>query len=432
MRFCFVSLTIVALFAVAQTARAHLADEFPQVTVQIAVDDEAVELIVNIPAKDAMLDVFDGLSPVDMDKMEPADLSALVARVFAKRCEVKIDGVVVPPTVMGAVVDMRNSRLPARSFPEPQVLKQGALKFLARYETKGPPSRVSIDWSIYANEYDADGKPIHVEKDLQVVGVVSASDREQVVLFTPQEPGFTWHSDASLALPEALLKSQPVQRNFINVPVASIVLVLTGVVCGAITLRRSKPRAIGLTAFSFVTAAVCLPYGNLQLEHTASRAAPSDDEALAIFESLHRNIYRAFDYTDEGAVYDALAQSVDGPMLETIYSDVYQSLIMREENGAVSKVVRVQIDEARLISKFDSAASTPPDEELGSFVVRATWQVDGLVTHFGHAHKRTNAFEAVYTVAPRAAGWRIVEVDILQQRRIDDGGQSAEQTSNQP
>jgi hypothetical protein len=210
------------------------------------------------------------------------------------------------------------------------------------------------------------------------------------------------------------------------------VLVLAGVVCGAIMLRQSKPRAVGLVAFSLIAAAACLPYGNMKLEHTSTGATPSSDEALAIFKSLHRNIYRAFDYTDEGAVYDALAQSVDGPMLETIYNDVYQSLIMREENGAVSKVVRVEIDEAKLTSKFDSAESTPPDEELGSFVVRASWQVDGLVTHFGHAHKRTNAFEAVYTVAPRAAGWRIVEVDILEQRRIDDGGLSAEEPVEAP
>ncbi|MBX2852790.1 MAG: hypothetical protein KTR15_13730 [Phycisphaeraceae bacterium] len=432
MRFGLVLSVIALLLGPASAARAHLADEFPQVTVQVAIGDEAVDLIVNIPAKDAKLAVFDGLSPVEMDRMEPADLSAVVSKVFAERCPVAIDGVVVPPVVLGAVVGMSSSRQPARRFPEAQVLAKGTLKFFARYETKGPPGRVSIGWSIYANEYDADGKPIHAEEDLQVVAVVSEAGREQVVLFAPQEPGYTWHSGEAIALPEALLNAQPVQRNFINVPVPSIVLVLAGLVCGAITLRQSKPRAVGLVVFSLVAAGACLPYGNMKLEHTSTGATPSSDEALAIFESLHRNIYRAFDYTDEGAVYDALAQSVDGPMLETIYNDVYQSLILREENGAVSKVVRVEIEEAKLTGKFDSAASTPPDEELGSFVVHASWQVDGLVTHFGHAHKRTNAFEAVYTVAPRAAGWRIVEVDILDQRRIDNGGLSAGEPTEEP
>ncbi|MGB0767423.1 MAG: hypothetical protein ACPGYV_06910 [Phycisphaeraceae bacterium] len=416
----------ILLFGVAsasQEARAHLADEFAQVSLQAAIDAAAVDLVVKIPARIAMVDVFGGMSPVEMDKMEPADLSALVGRVFSSRCAVWIDGVVVPPTVMGAVVDMTNSRLPARAFPEPQVLEQGELKFLARYETKGAPRSVRIDWSIYANEYDAEGDPIHSEDQLQVVAAVSDFDREQLVLLTPIEPSYTWHSADAAAIPAQLLASRFVEPKRTEIPLPSIMLVLAGVVCGAITAGRSKPRAIGLVLLAFAFAGACLPYGRLAIERTPSELALTDDQALGVFESLHRNIYRAFDYTDEGAVYDALAQSVDGPMLETIYNDVYASLVMREENGAVSKVSRVAIEEAELIdSSRTTSSEMPADEAAGSFVVRAAWEVDGVVTHFGHAHKRTNAYRAVYTVAPRAEGWRIVGVDILEQRRVDDGG----------
>lgn len=429
MRFGFLILMVFVVVLCAGEAFAHLADEFPQVTLQIAIDDEALELIVGIPAKDASLDVFDGVSPVAMDQMEPADLSALVGQVFAKRCAVTIDGVVVPPVVLGAVVKMSNSRLPARSFPEAQVFKQGMLKFFVRYETKGPPSSVSLDWSIFANEYDADDQPIHAADGLQVVGMVKAAGREQIVLLTPSEPGYTWHAEEAAGLPGLMCGTTALQEDPVRVPVPSIVLVLCGVVCGAITLRQSKPRAIGLFLFSFVAAGVCLPYGNMQFERTASQAALNDGDALSIFESLHRNIYRAFDYTDEGAVYDALAQSVDGPMLETIYNDVYQSLIMREENGAVSKVVRVEIDEAAVIAdgEMDKAAYGP-----SAYRVTCSWQVDGLVTHYGHSHARTNAFNAVYIVASRAEGWRIVESQIIDQRRIDDGQQTAEDLLKAP
>lgn len=433
MRFGIVFIVLVLLLIPAVSMQAHLADEFPQVTLQIKIDDEAVDLVVRIPAKVAKLDVFDGMSPVAMDRMEPVDLSALVGRVLAERCPVQIDGVMVPPVVMGAVVDMPNSRQPARRFPESQVLKQGILKFFARYETKGEPDRVSLDWSIFANEYDAEDQPIYAGDGLQVVGVVNASGKEQIVLLTPEQPVYTWQSEGAGDVPDALRLAPPRSGGEWRVPVPSIVIVLVGVVCGGITLSRSKPRAVGLMAFTLVAAYVCLPYGNRVIEHRPSLAL-NDDEAIAVFESLHRNIYRAFDYTDEGAVYDALAQSVDGPMLETIYNDVYQSLIMREEEDALSKVVRVEMGHSEIVSEawIGPERRRVAAEEPGAFVVDAQWQVDGLVTHYGHSHARTNAFEAVYVVAPRPDGWRIVESQIIDQRRIDDGQQTAEDLLTTP
>lgn len=425
---------VLVLFAVAFVpsgmAWSHPADEFPQVTLQVRIDDDAVELIVRIPAKAAMMDVLGGLTPVAMDQMEPEDLATLIAPVLASRCPVTIDGVLVPPRVIQPVVDMANSRQPARRFPLPQVLEQGTLMFVSRYETKGPPRTVSLDWSIYANQYDEAGEPIHEESLLMVAALLVAEGKEQFVYLTPMEPGYTWHASGAKALPADLLATQSVQRNFLSVPVPSVVLVVLGLVCGGITLRRSMPRAVGLVVFSLVVAWACLPFGRLAFEHTPSYADLDDAEALAVFESLHRNIYRAFDYTDEGAVYDALAQSVDGPMLETIYNDVYQSLIMREENGAVSKVVRVSVDRAVLDREVDD--ETAAAHGLGAYVVVCNWQVDGVVTHYGHTHARTNAFEAVYTVAPRADGWRIVESQVIDQARIDDGYKRAQDIFDDP
>ena len=408
---------------------AHPADEFPQVTLQIAIDDQAVELLVGIPAKTAMLDVFDGMTPVAMDQMEPGDLAEVIAPILAERCPLMIDEVVVPPTVLGAVVEMSNSRLPARRFHLAQVLEQGTLRFVARYETKGAPGRVSLNWSVYSNLYNEADEPIYEDELLMVAALLVADQREEFVFLMPMEPEYTWHSAESAALPDDLLTSRSVHRNFLYVPVPSIVLVLVGLICGAVLFQRDRPRAVGVAVFACVTAWFCLPFGRLAFEHTPSYAELEDDEALAVFETLHRHIYRAFDYTDEGAVYDALAQSVDGPMLETIYNDVYQSLIMREQNGAVSKVVRVEIDEAGL---------TPADPDVveaygqAAFGINCAWQVDGLVTHFGHTHARTNAFEAVYHVAPGANGWRIVGAQILQQERIDDGAKTAQDIFDDP
>lgn len=430
MRLGIVLALFVLVFVPSGVAWSHPADEFPQVTLQIGINDDAVELLVRIPAKVAMVGVFDGLTPVVMDEMEPEDLAKVIAPVLAARCPLTVDGVVVQPTIFEPVVDMTNSRQPARRFPLPQVLEQGTLMFVARYETKGPPRTVSLDWSIYANQYDEAGEPIYEDELLMVAALLVAEGKEQFVFLSPMEPGYTWHALGGKALPADLLTSLPVRRNFLYVPVPSVVLVVLGLVCGAVLFQRDRPRAVGLAVFACVVAAACLPYGRLVFEHTPPYADLDDAEALAVFESLHRNIYRAFDYTDEGAVYDALAQSVDGPMLETIYNDVYQSLIMREENGAVSKVVRVSVDRAVVDREIDE--QTAVTHGSGAYVVVCNWEVDGVVTHFGHTHARTNAFEAVYTVAPRAAGWRIVESRVIDQARIDDGYKRAQDIFDDP
>lgn len=428
MRLGLALLVVVGLLGPAIAARAHLADEFPQVTVQVAIDDATVDLIVNIPAKDAKLAVFDGFSPVEMDRLEPAELSAMVGRVFAQRCPVSIDGVVVPPTVLGAKVDMSNSRQPARRFPEAQVLEKGTLKFFARYETKGPPSRVTIDWSIYANEYDADGEPIHGDAGLQVVAVIEAKGQEQISLLTPQQPSYIWSAEDVPASPSDLQVRAQVHRDVTAYPTLTILILLIG---GSVVLfkwRHSRRVPWVAVTVTVGLSAVAWPFAQTHISSPTYINAPSDEEQLAIFESLHRNIYRAFDYTDEGAVYDALAQSVAGPMLETIYNDVYQSLIIREEEDALSKVVRVEIENMVLLPIENDTGM------LGEFPyrVRCMWEVDGLVTHFGHSHARTNAFEAIYTVSSMAAQWRIIDAEVLQQRRVDDGNQTAEDLLGEP
>jgi len=427
MRFRFLLLAITALAWPSDFAQAHLADEFPQVTLQIAIDEQAVELIVGIPAKDAKRDVFDGMSPVEMDKMQPSDLSALVGRVFAERCKVKIDGVVVPPVVMGAVVKMSNSRLPARAFPEPQVLKQGTLRFLARYETKGSPGSVAIDWSIFANEYDQDGRPIHSGEGLQVVAMIEAAGQEQLALLTPQQPSYTWLAEDAPA-PVDLQVETDLRRSSTSVPTLSILILLLG---GSVTFfkwrQTHRLHWVPLIA-TLALSAIAFPLYRTTFSSPTSIEPPSDEQRLAIFQTLHRNIYRAFDYRDEGMVYDALSQSVGGGMLEQVYNDVYQSLIIREEEDALSKVMRVEMQAMTLLPMDDDA------DIVGQlpYRVQCKWEVDGLVTHYGHSHARTNAFEAVYTVVARGQNWRIVDAQILQQQRIDDGNQSAEDWVNSP
>jgi hypothetical protein len=135
-------------------------------------------------------------------------------------------------------------------------------------------------------------------------------------------------------------------------------------------------------------------------------------EARQLFADLHRNIYRAFDHDDESGIYDALAGSVDGKLLDRIYTEVYEALVMRDQGGALSRVQQVDILESRLLGGL------PEDPDDPRFRVRATWEVTSSLVHEGHEHVRVIEYEGIYTVALREAGWRIVEDRILSQRTV--------------
>jgi hypothetical protein len=132
-----------------------------------------------------------------------------------------------------------------------------------------------------------------------------------------------------------------------------------------------------------------------------------DEDLLAMFRPLHANIYRAFDYASDNEIYDVLAQSIDGPLLDQVFSDTYRSLVLQEEGGALCRVKTLNVIEANVLS-----------DRRPEHVVLCRWEVEGVVYHWGHSHARTNAYTAEYDLGLRPTGWRIVGVRPLHQEHV--------------
>ncbi len=135
----------------------------------------------------------------------------------------------------------------------------------------------------------------------------------------------------------------------------------------------------------------------------------SDETARHVLSPLLRNIYRAFDYREESAVYDALAQSVEGDLLATLYLEIRASLQLESEGGPVSRVEEVNIES---VKKLDTELSD-------AFRANATWTVRGRVEHWGHVHVRTNRYTARFDVRAAENRWRITTFDVLDQQRVE-------------
>jgi hypothetical protein len=140
----------------------------------------------------------------------------------------------------------------------------------------------------------------------------------------------------------------------------------------------------------------------------------SEERASEVLEQLQKNVYRSFAYREEDAIYDALAKSVDGPLLKRLYLEVRRGLEMQEQGGAVSRIREMEIVEGKKLPHSDGA--TVEDER--GFAYESRWTVAGTVEHWGHIHSRTNAYQARFLVEPRGAAWKITDMEIKDEQRV--------------
>lgn len=330
---------------------------------------------------------------------------------------VQIDGITVAPIirecrVIRPALETRPGFVDVTGALLPQVL------VIAEYAAKSPPRSVSLVWGTYPRDFLAQERDLAPIVDVEAV--LLAAGEVIPVVFKPAEPEFVWHAPtASLESRFRVVPTTPAAAGA-TLPALSIAALGLGVfVAVRMVLTRARAGAAGTMLACGLVAAALWPIGRIPMPFQPSAPLPTHEQALAVFEPLHANIYRAFDYTSEVEIYDALARSVDGPLLARVYDDIYRSLIMHEEGGALSRVKSVQPVRADVDGVRRSASGLP------TFNVTARWRVEGVVYHWGHSHVRLNEYLARYTVEARGDSWRITAVEPLEQRRLETPGAPA-------
>ncbi len=125
-----------------------------------------------------------------------------------------------------------------------------------------------------------------------------------------------------------------------------------------------------------------------------------------IFQQLHQNMFRAFEYRHDSDIYDALDKSVAGDLLRELYLQVIQSLRMKEQGGSIAR-----IDEINLLNSSVEPLETP-DQSMG-FRCRSEWNLVGTVEHWGHVHQRVNQYEANFIVRRVNDAWKIIDLQMI-------------------
>jgi hypothetical protein len=140
----------------------------------------------------------------------------------------------------------------------------------------------------------------------------------------------------------------------------------------------------------------------------------TDRDAVDVLNSLLKNIYRSFDFREEDDVYDRLATSVSGDLLSEIYLQNRKSLVVTQAGGARARVKAVEILEVDV----NQLTGHP----LGR-LFHAKWTATGTVGHWGHIHMRKNQYEANISVEPVGGAWKITDLELLEEKRIDSYAQ---------
>jgi hypothetical protein len=428
MRRALVLAAVLLAGGVAGPAWGHPGHSGNDLALRISIDDEAVRYDIYafggllpsiVPAMGSQVIEFSRMTNTFLfkDPEQLAEVKQTAADYFDMMCPLWIDGVKVQPVV--AELTLLRSAQPMAAA-DPYAFPPD-LNIVLTYPTKGLPKQVRMRWRLFIQ--DTTRLMLGEDPALPLFADLETETERRPLKFTAAEPENVWHQPtvkpgtAPLPPVEQVAVADPRPVIVGGVGVAAVVtLIAMGV------LGFSRKVWVGTLVVEGVgVAAVALLFyvGPLQRVAAPRVALPDDTEAETIFATLHRNIYRAFDYKSEEDVYDALAQTVTGDLLESIYAEVFQSLVMEEEGGAVAQVSEVTPLEVAVLDR-----GVVEGGSVATFKVQARWRVLGVVTHFNHSHQRLNEYEAVYAVTQRGDQWKIAGVEMLSSERLPPGAEA--------
>ena len=391
----------------------------PHVELKIRLEDEALRMQVtmNIVFLDSIIE-FSRERPDAIDPVEGPALLAALQGWADEELVASVDGIGVAPIVDSLMIsDPGKDLLPL--FPRTGMRGIRKVRFEVLWPLKTTPQELEFDWNAYPPDIAIDPddpQPIRIAAEAEVEGI------REAIFFTVDSPTWLWRS-GSTSIDERLERIPvPVPIEPWRIPVLSVLFLVIGVVPGVLLLAAGGRRAPAGIALMLACALGAWAMDDLVVREFRPGAQsdlrlPDGPDVEALFIPLHSNIYRAFDYVGESDIYDALERSVEGRLLDVLYRSIYESLVMEEEQGALSRVIAVRPVELTV----ETIGPLDPDEDgprIG-FTTLYRWQVEGRVTHWGHVHERTNEYLASFDVVGTVEGWRIAALELLEQERID-------------
>lgn len=241
-----------------------------------------------------------------------------------------------------------------------------------------PPASVELTWGAFGPTLPA------------VAGNVN--NAAVPVTLTPASPSLRWTRPAVDARrPTAPVPGVPA----VPLPVPSLILAALAVRWGV--FGRSRGKRLVAAPACLALAVLLWGVGRVEIPNPLARSAPpTPDEARAVVRDTLADVYHAFDFRGEEAVYDTLARRVSGDLLQQTYLEVRRAIDGQGQGGR-ARVKGLTVE---------SVEPTPLPG--GAFRARAVWSVKVSLNHWGHAHEKVARYEADLTLAPQDGVWKLV------------------------
>ena len=346
-----------------------------------------------------------------------------IEALLAEDNPVLIDGIRVQPVIdridfYGLDTLDFATRAPRRKVS----MINGRVGIILSYSTKGTPSEVSVKWETFNDALkviDAVGIAFEEVTKFKFARYKTAEFKEKDEnIFVWKNPGRS--SDPPPEPVSTFHQAFQKQKQFYRIAmILGCVASVIGLLAIFISPQRLKGIALLLLALGVVwIALISIPKTFQSIASVAGiRPELTDSDAEQVFEKIHKNMFRAFDYRHEEDVYDALEASIDGPLLSKTYQNIRKSLAMQTQGGAISHIDEVQYEGGQRSEPIPGESLNYP-----GFAFRCRWNLVGSVEHWAHVHQRTIKYDAIFHVELVDGSWKIT-----QQRIVDESAGKVKQ-----
>jgi DNA-binding protein Fis len=358
---------------------------------------EPYEMRVEVVVRPLDLQAFVDLGLEGKETILPAEYGVIQDRVVAflsEHFELEVEGERVVP-VLERVHFLRRTLKSSTVIDPPEELSvfsaQLGVIFVAP-QTK-LPKEATVKWKVFPEKLET----IPVTATDEAGSLPGTIDRENPVLvWTNFLKNPTDVSPKVIAAPAGGMPGWFRQAGMVGLALGGLVFVAS-----LLKSRRGSRRWAGIAAGGLVAVL------SLWVWQSEKRSQIESGEAREIVATLLYNVYRSFDFRQEEEVYDMLAKSVDGPLLETTYLETRRGLVLQNQGGARAKVNEVELQEVE----------PEPTGDGDGFSVEADWVVGGSVGHWGHIHQRRNRYLAHLKIEPVDGKWKITGMDVTSEER---------------
>ena len=154
-----------------------------------------------------------------------------------------------------------------------------------------------------------------------------------------------------------------------------------------------------------------LPYGTVLVPNPFFEPhAPQGEDARRVVSRVLSDTYHAFNIADEGELFDTLAASVTGDLVDDLYLDGRRRLTAGTREGT-----QVTVRDVGVLEISDPFGGATAEEGI-SYDCR--WAVVARVQHLQHVHHRQNIYNGVLTLQSEGGRWKIAGVELLSEDRV--------------